>query len=483
MKSRKYGTGTITLVGDRYRARVQHNGQKVHVGMFDTEDLAEQAIAAFCRLAAVEGSEPIGLSLRSYGKRWLHARATDGVHRGERGDASVWASRIETAPFAALPLTSITPRDIRDWVAYMIRTPITKGHGHKVTKRKLPGRSTVKNALNLLRVCLQSAVDANLLDTNPAREVRVPKMARSDQAWTYLTIHEIQKLEACSTIAQAPMAALMFSIYSGLRQGEVWGLEWTSVDLPNRRIKVCKSYNDPTKPGEVRWISLLATAYEILQTQKAISGKTRLVFPGPKNGVRSKGYDAQLSANLRRAGITRHVRFHDLRHTCASHLIMGSWGRSWSIEEIKEWLGHASIDVTQRYAHLSHEGIARAARETPVRIAPVIDIGTKRDKNESDLETDSPANPQQSQPVIRSHLSESNGRPTVYETVALPTELRWQTHSKMGRSSSPRRTLCQLSPSKRARCGSPLPVAPKSAANSSPPGKATKCSSKPSSAP
>ena len=54
-----------------------------------------------------------------------------------------------------------------------------------------------------------------------------------------------------------------------------------------------------------------------------------------------------------RLGITRKVRFHDLRHTCASHLVMGTWGRRWSIEEVSKFLGHSDIQVTQRYAHLA----------------------------------------------------------------------------------------------------------------------------------
>ena len=57
------------------------------------------------------------------------------------------------------------------------------------------------------------------------------------------------------------------------------------------------------------------------------------------------------------------MRFHDLRHTCASHLVRGTWGRRWSLEEVKEYLGHSSIQVTQRYAHLQ-DGLADAAAAT-----------------------------------------------------------------------------------------------------------------------
>ena len=58
------------------------------------------------------------------------------------------------------------------------------------------------------------------------------------------------------------------------------------------------------------------------------------------------------------------MRFHDLRHTCASHLLMGTWGRAWKIEEVCAFLGHSDITVTQRYAHLSPDHLNRAAAET-----------------------------------------------------------------------------------------------------------------------
>jgi len=51
---------------------------------------------------------------------------------------------------------------------------------------------------------------------------------------------------------------------------------------------------------------------------------------------------------LRAAGIERRVRWHDLRHTCASSLVAGWWGRQWSLEEVREMLGHSSVLVTER---------------------------------------------------------------------------------------------------------------------------------------
>jgi integrase len=89
----------------------------------------------------------------------------------------------------------------------------------------------------------------------------------------------------------------------------------------------------------------------------------RLVFPlrgGDRGDKKSYG-----SADLRRAaGIERHVRWHDLRHTFASSLVAGWWGRAWRLDEVRDLLGHSSVTVTERYAHLAPSALAKAAADT-----------------------------------------------------------------------------------------------------------------------
>jgi hypothetical protein len=67
---------------------------------------------------------------------------------------------------------------------------------------------------------------------------------------------------------------------------------------------------------------------------------------------------------VRAAWIERRVRWHDLRHMCASSLVAGWWGRRWSLEEVREMLGHSSVLVTERYAHFAESAIDSAARQT-----------------------------------------------------------------------------------------------------------------------
>jgi len=107
----------------------------------------------------------------------------------------------------------------------------------------------------------------------------------------------------------------------------------------------------------------------------------KLLWPGPHGGTRSKGHwwgkisvptsnpkkKKQMDAfpiYLARAGITRHFRTHDTRHTCGTALVSGAWGPAWTLELVKEQFNHSDIRVTQRYAKAGETALKKAARTT-----------------------------------------------------------------------------------------------------------------------
>ncbi len=234
--------------------------------------------------------------------------------------------------------------------------------------------------------------------------MRPPKAPLDRETWAYLTSTEIAALLAHPTVARRPRlrATLTVAIYTGLRAGELWGLRWEDVRLDGDapELVVCRSYGGATKGGRARRVPLLPPAEAALrrwQDDQARARKRRarraarsgraiplpspaelsLVFP-TRGGLARKGYDAQWPRWRDRLEVRSDVRFHDLRHTCASHLVMGSWGRPWRLEEVQIWLGHRSITTTQRYSHLAPEamaGAARSARERWIDVAA--DVATQ----------------------------------------------------------------------------------------------------------
>ncbi|MHB8232054.1 MAG: site-specific integrase [bacterium] len=139
------------------------------------------------------------------------------------------------------------------------------------------------------------------------------------------------------------------ALNTGMRKGEILSLTWDRVDLKNRIILL-----DKTKNGERREIPVNDTLY------RALSGLTRrldikLVFPNPE--TLKQYYD--LKGTFGRALAKSHItdfRFHDLRHTFASRLVM----KGIDLTTVKELLGHKDVKMTLRYAHLAPAHIRKA---------------------------------------------------------------------------------------------------------------------------
>jgi integrase len=231
----------------------------------------------------------------------------------------------------------------------------------------------------LLRVCLGDAVQEGLLPENPAAGLVVKRVASADEGWTFLTAEEGTTVTTSPTIPEPERLFFTAAIFTGLRQGELLGLHWADVHLDGDRpeLVVRYSHRGPTKSGKVRRVPVLDPVRRALARWRQICPRSDegLVFPTPRGCRRQRGDDARWGdyhvpgkgkqpGYKTLVGITCRVRFHDLRHTCASHLVMGTWGTQWSLPEIAAMLGHSDVAVTQRYAHLSPDHLHRLAAAT-----------------------------------------------------------------------------------------------------------------------
>ncbi len=141
------------------------------------------------------------------------------------------------------------------------------------------------------------------------------------------------------------------ALHTGMRRSELFNLRWDDVNLRNRLIHVRDSKSG--KPREIPIDDTLAATLRVLPSR---FGKG-YVFPSPATGGRLTTVQRQFRNAVKTAEI-ENVRLHDLRHTFASHLVMNGV----DIETVAELLGHASIVMTQRYAHLSPHHKTRAVK-------------------------------------------------------------------------------------------------------------------------
>ena len=147
---------------------------------------------------------------------------------------------------------------------------------------------------------------------------------------------------------------VLLSLHTGLRQGEVFSLTWADVDLNAKQVTV-QGYK--AKSSKTRYVALNKRAMEAMRHWKKQSRSVDpmdLVFPG-KNGQKFNNVNSAWRSLLKAAKIEK-FRWHDMRHSFASHLVM----KGVDLNTVRELLGHADYQMTLRYAHLAPEHKAAA---------------------------------------------------------------------------------------------------------------------------
>lgn len=157
-------------------------------------------------------------------------------------------------------------------------------------------------------------------------------------------------LDNCSGYTYAIVAT---ALLTGMRRSELFNLEWSDIDFRNRAITVNNKEDWHTKNYEPRTIPMNDFLYGILiKLPHHISSS--YVFFKP-DGSRFRDIGARFKRVLKRAGLPD-IRFHDLRHTFASHLVMAGV----DLPTVQKLLGHRDIKTTMRYAHLASDHLRSA---------------------------------------------------------------------------------------------------------------------------
>ena len=383
----------------QWRVRSKVSGKLKHLGYFATE---QQAIDHLNAVQWVLASKPMveagGRTFRDVGEAWLSWRERTNPN-GIRSERSRWR-QIQDAPFMDLHVGDIPRPMIAAFVNSLPGRSCGKGRGRSGDGTERISQGSAKHYRTLLSGVFEYARNRLGMDIeNPAKgfqlkaEEFVQPMAGDDDdpdvhLWTFLDEGELtllHKLTASNdTGARAAGMRFLFLAYTGLRRGEAWALRWTDLVLDGP-IPGCwarrSNKRSTTKSGKARWVPFTPLALAIArlwwaERHRPVKGP---VFPTRTGGQRRADCDGgwldkpyrsrrgELRVRLgwrTKAGITRQVRVHDLRHTCASHLIMGTWGHAWDLEQVRDLLGHTDVRVTRRYAHLSREHLNGVARQT-----------------------------------------------------------------------------------------------------------------------
>jgi len=141
---------------------------------------------------------------------------------------------------------------------------------------------------------------------------------------------------------------VLIALTTGMRIAEIFALNWS--DVLYREELIC--VRSKLKRGRVRYVPLTADLAAELKRFPVVIGGDR-IFP-PKPGAESGRVEGRFQTILKMTGI-ENFRFHDLRHTFASWYIMNGG----DLYELAKILGHSNIKMTERYAKLAKQHIAR----------------------------------------------------------------------------------------------------------------------------
>lgn len=226
--------------------------------------------------------------------------------------------------------------------------------------------SSLRQYKNIILQTLKEAVKNDLIETNPCQFVELPKKQRYES--NYYNADQLKTL--FDAIQDDPIYPLVkITALYGLRRSEVLGLKWDSVDFAAKRLTikhtvskvttaVCK---DKTKNSsshrsfplsrEAEGIFLQARNEEQANRQLCGSGynENDFIFKWSDGTPFSPDYVSSHFALLLRRNHLPHIRFHELRHSCASLLLNSGF----TLKDVQEYMGHADIQMTANiYGHL-----------------------------------------------------------------------------------------------------------------------------------
>ena len=257
-----------------------------------------------------------------------------------------------------IKLIDLRPRDIQDFINYLY-------------KQRLKG-STIAHYTSNMNTALKEAVIAEIIPSNPMdriesvkKEVYIPEFYTDDELIELIEVIKTQNLELPLTLG----------IIYGLRREEILGLTWNAIDFKNKSITIRKTVGRGKYDGVTQFLikdipknkssyrtlpmfdfiaDLLKKYKEKYKLNEKIFGNTYITNYKDficlmDNGelVKPDYVDRTFSRILKENGF-RHIRLHDLRHSCATLLLRNGV----PLPEIQKWLGHSNIITTQRYSHL-----------------------------------------------------------------------------------------------------------------------------------
>lgn len=386
-RRRPWGGGSIERRGPAWRIVWRENGRRQQAS-FPTLDLAERALARIqgdlaAGRAGVAPDPTLVPTLGELAETWLAARRK--THRSAKDDESRWRNHLAPA-FAALRPAEVDAAAIRRFVQdRLARGRLGQRGKDRGAQEGGLSPATVRLCVRQLSTFFTDLVDEGRVARNPC--IGLPKKIRASIRPTYDT-KTTPFLELLADVRRVFLAlpepynvAFAVGALLGLRTGEVQALRWSDVDLQRGRVhvQVTATESGRLKDGESRIVPIQDDLLPVLVAWRARSTGTGNVIPAGVAGRRRESgqrhvtgqvLGRRLRAALEELGLPSLTWYQATRHTFASHWALAGG----EMRELQTILGHSTVAVTERYAHL-RPGVfsSEAARRIRVSLDPADD--------------------------------------------------------------------------------------------------------------
>jgi integrase len=343
-KRRKpHGTGTVYARGPgNWWIKWRENGVVRYSHGYESRELAERVLAKIVAdLAAGRAGLPVEKKvpgLAELARSWLERR--ERTHRSAKEDFYRWA------------------RHLAKWFGHLQPGQVDTALLRRFIEAKLAeglSSSTVRLCVAEVSSLMSDLVEQGYAPANPVRLLprstrRLIRPAKDPRTTPFIErLEDIRRIY--DALAEPVNVAYAIGALAGLRTGEVLALRWPHVDLATRRIHVRESVGGPLKDDESRVVLIQDALLAVLTPWRAKSGgEGPVVLPMRADGRRLDEHTVgrYLREALRRLKLPRITWYQATRHTFASQWVLGGG----SIEKLRVMMGHSTVQVTERYAHL-----------------------------------------------------------------------------------------------------------------------------------
>ena len=261
------------------------------------------------------------------------------------------------------PLRKVAAADLRSLYQELLKGGRIKGRNHAAGLSP----TTVHSIHNIVHHALRTAVENGLLPVNPADGVIPPKIVRGTKS--ILNQEQLDRFKAAVKQDWGWRDFFLTELTTGLRRGELCGLKWSDFDEEAGTLKVCRTIHAKKGGGMeegstktyagTRTILLPSSTAQLLRERKQ-SALTEWIFPNPlcpEQPVSPGSAYRRLKGLLKEAGLPD-LRFHDLRHTFATHALASGV----DAKTLSGILGHTKASFTlDTYTHVTGEMHRNAA--------------------------------------------------------------------------------------------------------------------------